>query len=420
MADESQKIGSEQSSNTHATTSPLADLFQDTIERVARLDNNAHFLSANNQFADLFGFSTSEMIGMSVIDLLVSEDHEKAKSLIADMQANGRSEEILRAKTKAGDNSYIKILLSKGIAKADSSYFCYCFVDLINPDELSKHVETIQSKSVTTQSTHEQYRTLVDNLNVIVWECSYPDFKYNFISQSLSPVLGFSVSDWLGTIKFNPDYIHPEDIQQVLDSCLNSAKHGKDFELVYRIKNKHGQYIWLQDIISVVLDENQQVYQLRGISIDVSANKIEEQVETNSRRRIYKIFDHMPNAVFQTRLKDGVVTRINSGFSELTGYQPEDILGRGCVDINFISEEVNRELSDRLKSVGKISDLKIPFKSKDGKTCLMNVSAVLIIDEKTPYMFMIANRKTKLYFQSVITVSMVKISNCFLKLFPFA
>lgn len=398
MADEGSESPSKPTQEEQVTQGTYQDIFQDALERVARLDSNAQFLSVNKQFAELFGYLSSEMIGMSLSELCSTEDCSKSIDLFVEMKAMGRSEGVFKANTKSGDEFFLKVVLMKGLQKTDSLYFCYCFIDLVNPSEIPTEASIqSQQKSDLSQSyvpskvlkEHGQLQSLLNGLNAVFWECSYPDFKYTFIGDSLSHVLGYSGDDWLGSIKFNSDFIHPEDLQGVLDICLASIKQGKDFEINYRIKNKHKQYVWLQENISLIKDENQNVYRLRGVSVDISTNKVEEQVANNSRKRIFKIFDSIPSPVFAIQLNDGIVTKINPAFTHLTGYEKEDILGRNILDVNLFSDATFRNISEKLKSEGRFQDKLVEYRNKLEQKDSMTISSIMVVDEKIPYIFSI-------------------------------
>lgn len=400
-ADEGSEHQSEEDNKTQSGNQLYQDLFQDTIERVARLDSDAQFLSVNKQFADLFGYHSSEMIGMSLSELCHPDECSKILDLYVEMKSTNRSEGLIKAVRHAGDDFYLRMLLIKGIEKAGSSYFCYCIVDLVSPDERHQEDKVYTEKTLDLglpflsgmdlQQREEKIRNLIDGLNAVFWECSYPDFKYTFISRSITQILGISANEWHGTSKFNPDFIHPEDIEQVLESSLFSVKQGKDFELSYRIKNDHNQYVWLQDFISIVHDQNQKAYQLRGVTVDISSSKMSEQIAINSRTRFFNIFDTLPNAVFQIRLNDGIITRINPAFTELTGFSREDIIGRTSSEINFMTDDVSQRLSEEIKNNGRLTEIDVQFSTVQGQASTMCLSSILVIEEKTSYMFSIVS-----------------------------
>ena len=172
MSDEGPEYKSEHNRKKPTGQEPYQDLFQDAIERVARLDSNAQFLSVNKQFADLFGYHSSEMIGMSLAELCVSDECTTSIDLFVEMKTKGRSEGLVKANTRAGDEFHLKLLLIKGIQKSDSSYFCYCIVDLVNPAELANETRSDQVgdsaleqpylTDLTLQQREQKYRNLIE------------------------------------------------------------------------------------------------------------------------------------------------------------------------------------------------------------------------------------------------------------------
>ncbi|HMB19453.1 MAG TPA: PAS domain S-box protein, partial [Spirochaetota bacterium] len=90
-----------------------------------------------------------------------------------------------------------------------------------------------------------------------------------------------------------------------------------------------------------------------------------------------------PDSVNINRL-DGLYVDINEGFTALTGYTREDVMGRSSTDIDIwaIPEDRNR-LVKGLQKDGKVENLESVFRCKDGslKTALMSAQIITINDE---------------------------------------
>jgi len=90
-----------------------------------------------------------------------------------------------------------------------------------------------------------------------------------------------------------------------------------------------------------------------------------------------------PDSVNINRI-DGLYVDINEGFTALTGYTREDVMGRSSTDIDIwaIPEDRNR-LVKGLQKDGKVENLESVFRCKDGslKTALMSAQIITINDE---------------------------------------
>ena len=78
-----------------------------------------------------------------------------------------------------------------------------------------------------------------------------------------------------------------------------------------------------------------------------------------------------PDAIAITRLKDGRYLQINEGFTALTGYAPEEIVGRTAIELNIWADAADRRRGvQALQAKGLFNGLEATFQCKDGSTVL--------------------------------------------------
>jgi len=74
-----------------------------------------------------------------------------------------------------------------------------------------------------------------------------------------------------------------------------------------------------------------------------------------------------PDAIVITRLKDGMYLQINEGFTALTGYAPEEVVGRTALALDIWADPEDRlRAVAALTSRGLFNDLEADFRCKDG------------------------------------------------------
>lgn len=107
---------------------------------------------------------------------------------------------------------------------------------------------------------------------------------------------------------------------------------------------------------------------------------------TEARDHFQLLFDTSPDAVLITRIHDGVCRNVNQGFEALTGFRPEEILGRSAVDLQLYEEPADREeVVARLRETGTASNIEIPFHRRDGTPFVGSMSARIIELQGVPH-----------------------------------
>jgi PAS domain S-box-containing protein len=127
------------------------------------------------------------------------------------------------------------------------------------------------------RASEERFRDLVQGLDAIVWEADAATLKFSFVSQRAETILGFPVTEWLGTPDFFVSRIHPDDRTRVMRVCRNAIAEGADHEFEYRAQSADGREVWLRDIVHVVPSLVGRPPQLRGLTVDLTERKRAEE-----------------------------------------------------------------------------------------------------------------------------------------------
>ena len=97
-------------------------------------------------------------------------------------------------------------------------------------------------------------------------------------------------------------------------------------------------------------------------------------------------FDLSPDAINVNRLQDGMYVMVNDGFTNISGYSKEELIGKTSMELNIWAEPADREkLVKGLKEAGKVSNLETRFRMKSGEIRHGILSAVLFQIEGDPH-----------------------------------
>jgi two-component system cell cycle sensor histidine kinase/response regulator CckA len=98
-----------------------------------------------------------------------------------------------------------------------------------------------------------------------------------------------------------------------------------------------------------------------------------------SEERFSKAFHASPDAINLNRLADGVYLAINRGFTLLTGYAEEEVVGRSSIEISIWADPADRvRLVQGLRDAGAVDNLSARFRLKDGRINPGRMSARII------------------------------------------
>ena len=124
-------------------------------------------------------------------------------------------------------------------------------------------------------NSRQRLENLVNTIDGIVWECDAETFELHFISQKTLSILGYTVEEWSSDVDFWQKHMHPDDHDKAFCTFLEIVKHLVESDFEYRMIAKDGSVVWIRDMITSLEEDGKTI--LRGIMIDITANKAAEQ-----------------------------------------------------------------------------------------------------------------------------------------------
>jgi len=121
----------------------------------------------------------------------------------------------------------------------------------------------------------ENYKQLLEALNVVPWEFDWPSKRFLFVGPQAS-LFGYPVDDWYAA-GFLQKLVHPDDIVDALKICEMAWENRKDCECEFRIIRANGEFCWVRKIVSVSSTPGESAI-LRGVFVDISAQKRAENI----------------------------------------------------------------------------------------------------------------------------------------------
>ena len=213
------------------------------------------------------------------------------------------------------------------ITYADGS-FCWCEMGLAN----LLHDEMVGALVCTFWDITERRRAneliaiserrlsaLIQSGSDLIWVIDTRG-HFQYVSPNCKKVLGFQPEFLLG--KNYLDFVFEEDMAVLRDAFQQLTDKQEHTARPFRFRNAKGQWRWIEtEMVNLLLDEavNGIVFNSRDIT-----EKIKSQHEL---QRLSLIVEETPNVVIVTDAR-GQITWVNRGFTNTTGYELSEVLGK--------------------------------------------------------------------------------------------
>ncbi|WP_167445740.1 PAS domain S-box protein [Flavobacterium limicola] len=212
-------------------------------------------------------------------------------------------------------------------------------------------------------NSQKRVESLINTIDGIVWECDSSSFTFNFISQKVENILGYTPEEWLENPTFWQDHIYSEDREWVRNYCMIKTNDNLDHDFEYRMVAKNGSIVWLRDIVNIVI-ENGKAVSLRGIMIDVTKTKEAEKdlndsfnlVKEQNKRLLNFSYIVSHNLRSHTSNIASIVALIESSETEEEKEQLIELLKTVSCSLNETMLHLNEVINIRT-NIGLVSEL---------------------------------------------------------------
>ncbi len=223
-----------------------------------------------------------------------------------------------------------------------------------------------------SEETLEIYRAFIDNSPLLFYRTDR-EGRISYISPSVYPLSGYTVEEAIGMKMADEIYLYPEERESFL-SALHEKEQVSNFEA--RLKRKDGSIWWASSNAYFFRNREGKILGVQGIIRDISELKIADEALRESEERFRLAFHTSPDSINLNRVSDGGFIDINEGFTELTGYTRDEVMGKSSLDINiWENPEDRKHLVDGLMKRGHVKNLEARFVRKNGDAGIGLMSA---------------------------------------------
>ena len=232
-------------------------------------------------------------------------------------------------------------------------------------------------------------RSLIADLDGIVWEADARTMLFTFVSSGSTPILGYTPQEWLADPTFWADRIHPDDRERTIAQFVRAATAGWSFDTEYRVLARDGSVVWLRDLGHVVRDVEGRPTLLRGLMVDVTKQKLVEEERRSAEERFRTVVERLPAIVYLEAIEDEPgasrpLLYVSPQVESILGFTTQEWLANPAARSDrFVTDDLDRVQQERkrVEALGEPFSAEYRMLARDGRTVWFRDEAVLVRDE---------------------------------------
>ncbi len=264
---------------------------------------------------------------------------------------------------------------------------CPTYEDLeLKIQELSEEIRSLRQREKALEEAKNYYHAFFENGSDGVLILDPETTKAIDFNDQVCLQLGYSREEF-SQLRL-VDIEVKEDADKIQTHVQDIIKDGFDsFETLHRTKN--GEVRQVHVLAQVIAVGSRPVYHC--IWRDITNQKRREEELRESEEKFSLTFNFNPDAVSISRLEDDLFVDVNEGFSRITGFTREEVVGKTSLELNLWADPANREiLVQSHREKGFHDNFEATFCRKDGKSFTGLMSTRVITLKGVPHIITIS------------------------------
>jgi PAS domain S-box-containing protein len=300
-------------------------LLNQSNDCVSLLDFDGYYLLVNDQLASRLGYSTEEMVGMNLTDVIVAGEVSHYHDMDRMLKA-GEKVPLFERTYRRKDGTFFQGEVNVSMVRDAAGNPLYV-------QSIMRDVTWRKEAEKALRESEERYRVISELISDYAYSFSIePDGTPipEWITDSFKRITGFS-NDEIDAMGPRALYI-PEDRERV-DADMQRVIAGLPSSGEYRIMTKWGEIRWVHISRTPVWDEKEQrIIRMIGVAQDITERKQSEEELRRSEEKYRLVAENASDMITRSNI-DLMRTYVSSACETILGYQPEEMLGKTGVEI---------------------------------------------------------------------------------------
>ncbi|MFC4211297.1 PAS domain S-box protein [Pedobacter lithocola] len=308
--------------NRFGNTKVLDALVMEGLDMIAVIDAGGNYLYVSPTSEGILGLTPEDFKNTNAFDFIHPDD---VPLIAAQFSKAPHIEKILlkpyRFKTANGNWLWLETIISNKLNDPDICGF------VANSRDITERV----LDKIKAEISNERYRYAAMATSDAIWDWDVVNGTLIW-AENFRLLFGYTEQELNTDMNSWTDKIHPHDVDRVvnaINSAVNSSETAWTSE--YRFLKANGQYAIVNDNGFIIRDAFGKAVRMVGAMHDVTKKRIEEQ----RLQLLESVVLNTTDSVVITQIETGElpvskIIYVNSAFTLMTGYLPEDVIGKSA------------------------------------------------------------------------------------------
>ncbi|HEV3477083.1 MAG TPA: PAS domain S-box protein [Rubrobacteraceae bacterium] len=368
----------------------FGDLFDEIRDAVVVADaTTGRIVNWNRAAAQIFGYSSSEAVGLPVEVLVPERLRERYRAALSRYRELGRGAYIdpdglleVPAMRKEGEEINIEMSLSPIALARETGEADGRFVLAIVREVTERNL--VYDRFAESES---RFARVLSNAHAYIYRCrNHPSYPNEFASDYALTLTGYAPQELMvdGDVRFG-DLIVEEDKQRVWDEVQRALSSRESFEVRYAIRRRDGEIRHVQEYGQGVYGEGGEVVALEGLVYDVTEGEGTVQRLREAEQRYRTLIEQIPAIVYIEDMNGRMTTLYDSPQIEaMLGYPQDRYLEDPDYWVKIIHPDDRERLmaeSRRASASGEPFSQEYRVVASDGRVVWVKDDAIVVRDE---------------------------------------
>ncbi len=327
-------------------------------------DINGNIIYVNESFAEMHGYKSGQLIGEN---LSIFHNEEQMRNVIRlneqlIQQGSYIAEEVWHKKR---DGTVFPTLMNGTLIRDEKGKLLFMAATAV---DITKNKKTEDA----LRDSENKYRTLLENLPQRIF-LKDTNSVYVSCNENFAKELKIKAEEFTG--KTDYDFFPKElaDKYRTDDESIIKSGQTKDIEERYV---REGQERIVHTVKTPVRDERGKTIGILGIFWDITEHKKREEQLKESEQRLRTIFENAADGIVLADVQTMKFTTCNKMFSQMLGYEPDEIKNLGVEDVHP-EQDLPNVIEQFEKQVRREITLayNIPVKRKDSSIFYADINS---------------------------------------------
>jgi two-component system, cell cycle sensor histidine kinase and response regulator CckA len=339
---------------------------------IAMSDHDGKFLKVNPALCEMLGYSESELLEMTSVDITFAEDRAAQSSYMSRLIAGDLRSCVVEKRYVRKDGTAIwgRVTLSAIIDETATNKALMAVVE---------DVTQSRATGIALLESEARYFRIASNVPGMMYQFrkdANGSMSFPFISNGAMDIYGVPPSEIQANPQLLTDFVHPDDRDGFTATRRLAAETRAPWRWAGRI-TVNGVVKWVEGSSRPQsLSDGVTVWD--GLFVDVTEAREAAARLQESEHRYRSLFDNHPDAVFSLDLS-GNFASSNPECTKLSGYAPGEMLGRGF-DTLLPAKELSTAFAHFQKArEGTASTFNLTLHHKDGHPVELSVTNIPVV-----------------------------------------